>query len=239
MEFLESGYPDPSAEYLQPTDFLDFDKPIVADFAAKALEGATTDKEKAVRAFYAVRDSIRYDPYRITNRAEAYSASDVLETGAAYCIPKAALLGAVTRAAGIPTAIGLSDVTNHMCSPRMAEAMGGETLFMHHGYAVMLIDGKWVKAAPAFNIELCDKFGVTPTEFDGVEDALLQEFDQNGHKHMEYVRSHGLWSDVPVQRVFDDFTAFYGPQLWDRCREAVEHNERKQAANFEDEKPVT
>jgi hypothetical protein len=27
--------------------------------------------------------------------------------------------------------------------------------------------------------------------------------------------------------------------LWDRCRQAVEQNERKQAANFEDEKPVT
>ncbi|CAN0521739.1 unnamed protein product, partial [Laminaria digitata] len=101
MEHLETGYPEPTDEYLRPTEFLDFDKPIVAEFAAKALDGATTDKEKAVQAFYAVRDSIRYDPYRITNRAEAYSASDVLETGAAYCIPKAALLGAVTRAAGI------------------------------------------------------------------------------------------------------------------------------------------
>ena len=142
------------------------------------MEGATTDKEKAIKAFYAVRDCIRYDPYRITDRADAYKASDVLEIGAAYCIPKASLLTAVTRAAGIPTAIGLSDVTNHMCTDRMRNAMGGKDLFMHHGYAVMLIEGKWVKAAPAFNIELCDKFDVTPTEFDGVEDALLQEFDK-------------------------------------------------------------
>ena len=239
MEFLETGFPEPTEEYLKPTPYFDYDKPVVAEFAAKSVEGATTDKEKAIKAFYAVRDSVRYDPYRITNLAKAYSASDVLETGAAYGIPKASLLTAVTRAAGIPTAIGLSDVTNHMCSPRRAEAMGGKTLFMHHGYAVMLIDGKWVKAAPAFNIELCDKFDVTPTEFDGVEDALLQEFDKNGHKHMEYVTSHGIWSDVPVQRVFDDFTEFYGEQLWDRCREAVEANERKQAKNFEDETPVT
>ena len=87
MEFLETGYPEPTDEYLRPTPFLDFDKPVVAEFAAKAIDGAATDKEKAVQAFYAVRDSVRYDPYRITNRAEAYSASDVLETGAAYCIP--------------------------------------------------------------------------------------------------------------------------------------------------------
>ena len=239
MEFLETGYPEPSDEYLRPTEFFDYDKPVVADFAAKAIEGATSDKEKAIKAFYAVRDSVRYDPYRITDSARSYSASDVLETGAAYCIPKASLLTAVVRAAGIPSAIGLSDVTNHMCSPRLYDAMGGKDLFMHHGYSVMLIDGKWVKAAPAFNIELCDKFDVTPTEFDGVEDALLQEFDKKGRQHMQYVASHGIWSDLPFQRVFDDFTEYYGPELWARCRAAVAQNERKQAANFEDETPVT
>ena len=238
MEFLETGHPEPSEEYLKPTPYFDYDNPAVAEFAAKALQGATSDKEKAVQAFYAVRDGIRYDPYRITDRADAYKASDVLETQAAYCIPKASLLTAVARFAGIPSAIGLSDVTNHMCSQRLRDAMGGKDLFMHHGYAVMLIDGNWVKAAPAFNIELCDKFDVTPTEFDGVKDALLQEFDKKGRKHMEYVASHGVWSDLPFDRVYDDFNEYYGPQLWERCREAVTENERKQAKNFEDEKPV-
>ncbi|MEC9208667.1 MAG: transglutaminase family protein, partial [Pseudomonadota bacterium] len=216
-----------------------YDKPAVAEFAANAIAGAKTAKEKAIKAFYAVRDAIRYDPYRITDQAGAYKASDVLKVGAAYCIPKASLLTAVTRAAGIPTAIGLSDVTNHMCTDRMREAMGGKDLFLHHGYAVMLIDGNWVKAAPAFNIELCDKFDVTPTEFDGVEDALLQEFDKKGRRHMEYVATHGIWSDLPFDRVYADFNEYYGPELWDRCRKAVEQNEQKQARNFEDEKPVT
>ena len=92
-----------------------------------------------------------------------------------------------------------------MCTDRMREAMGGKDLFLHHGYAVMLIDGNWVKAAPAFNIELCDKFDVTPTEFDGAEDALLQEFDKKGRRHMEYVATHGIWSDLPFDRVYADF----------------------------------
>jgi hypothetical protein len=56
---------------------------------------------------------------------------------------------------------------------------------------------------------------------------------------MQYVASHGIWSDLPFQRVFDDFTEYYGPELWARCRAAVAQNERKQAANFEDETPVT
>ena len=230
MEFLKTGFPEPTEVYLEPTPYFNYDEPAVAEFAANAIAGAKTAKEKAIKAFYAVRDAIRYDPYRITDQAGAYKASDVLKVGAAYCIPKASLLTAVTRAAGIP---------NHMCTDRMREAMGGKDLFLHHGYAVMLIDGNWVKAAPAFNIELCDKFDVTPTEFDGVKDALLQEFDKKGRRHMEYVATHGIWSDLPFDRVYADFNEYYGPELWDRCRKAVEQNEQKQARNFEDEKPVT
>lgn len=239
MEHLVSGYPEPTEEYLRPTYYLDFDNPAVATFAAGAIEGASTDREKAIKAFYAVRDAIRYDPYRITDDPEAYRASNVLATGAAYCIPKAVLLAAVTRYAGIPTGIGLSDVTNHLCSPRLRDAMDGKDLFLHHGYAVMLIDGKWVKAAPAFNIELCDKFHVTPTEFDGVADALLQEYDRKGRKHMDYVANHGIWSDLPFEKIHDDFTRYYGEELWDRCRAEAARNDAKQARNFEDETPVS
>lgn len=239
MEHLKTGYPEPSEAYLQPTRFFDYDDPDVAAFASDAIRGASTDREKAIKAFYAVRDAVRYDPYRISDDPETYRASNVLKAGAAYCIPKASLLTAVARYAGIPTAIGLSDVTNHLCSPRLREVMDGRELFLHHGYAVMLIDGNWVKAAPAFNIQLCDKFDVTPTEFDGVADALLQEFDKLGRKHMDYVASHGVWSDLPFDRIRDDFSEYYGEGLWARCREQVERNERKQAKNFEDEAPVS
>ena len=238
MEFLETGYPEPSDEYLKPTWFFDYDNPEGAAFAARGIEGATTDRDKAVKAFYAVRDEIRYDPYRISDDPEVYRASNVLSTGAAYCIPKASLLAAVTRYAGIPTGIGLSDVTNHLCSPRLRDVMDGKDLFLHHGYAIMLIDGKWVKAAPAFNLGLCDKFDVEPTEFDGVNDALLQEYDKRGRKHMQYVASHGIWSDMPFDRIHDDFTRYYGEGLWDRCRAEVARNDRKQAASFEDEGPA-
>ena len=239
MEHVETGFPDVKDDYLEPTEFLDFDRPVVRAFVDRAVDGAKTDIDKAIRLFYAVRDEIRYDPYRISDDPEVYRASNVIETKAAYCVPKAALLTAAARACGIPAAVGLSDVTNHMCSERMREAMSGKNLFMHHGYAVMHIDGKWVKAAAAFNIELCDKFDVTPTEFDGRSDALFQEFDKLGRKHMEYMKDHGMWSDLPLQRVVDDFTDFYGEALWQRCRDAVAQNEAKKAKNFEDEKPIS
>ena len=238
MEYHSNGYPEPSEVYLKPTAFLDYDNAAVREFAKQAVDGASGDREKAIKAFYAVRDFIRYDPYRISDQARTYSASYVIESGAAFCIPKASLLAAVTRCAGIPTAIGLSNVTNHLCSQRLREVMGGKDLFVHHGYAVMWIDGKWVKAAPAFNIELCEKFDVTPTEFDGVEDALLQEFDKRGRRHMQYVADHGVWSDLPFDRIHSDFNEYYGSDLWARCLAEAERNTNKEARNFEDEAPI-
>ena len=239
MEHVTDGAPEVSPAYMEPTEFFDFDVKEVRNFAFAALQDADTVKDKAIRLFYAVRDSIRYDPYTISMDPSLYKASSVLAAGSGFCLPKANLLIACARAAGIPAGIGLADVKNHLCTERLRRMMGGKEIFLHHGFAVLHIDGKWVKAAPAFNIELCDKFDVTPTEFDGVEDALLQEFDKKGHKHMEYVATHGIWSDLPFERVYEDFTEYYGAELWERCRAAVAQNERKQSANFEDEKPVT
>lgn len=232
MEFLKEGFPEPSAEYLKPTEFLDFDTPSVREFAESTTDGARTDIEKAVALYYAVRDTVRYDPYKIELDRETFKASNLLARKAGFCLPKANLLAASTRAVGIHTAIGLSDVVNHLCTERLRRLMGEKDLFLHHGYAVLYLEGKWIKAAPAFNIELCDRFHVLPTEFDGTSDALFQQFDSKGRRHMEYVCDHGIWSDFPYDLVATSFRdyypeSFYNPQI----REAVQRK-------FEEERPL-
>ena len=239
MEFIEKGFPEPSDEYLRPTEFFDFDNAEVAAFADETVEESSSDIEKSVKLFYAIRDSIRYDPYQMQAVAGHYTASYALTHGSSYCIPKANLLVACARRVGIPAAIGLSDVTNHMCTERLQKIIGDTDLFPHHGYAVMLLDGIWIKAAPAFNIHLCDKFDVIPTEFDGRHDALLQEFDKNGRKHMDYVRDNGIWSDFPYERVHQDFVEFYPVTIFDDLARERSLNEAKKARQFEDEKPLT
>ena len=239
MEFLENGFPEPSDEYLRPTGFFDFENAEVAAFTDEIVEETSSDVEKSVRLFYAIRDTIRYDPYQMRAVAEHYTASYALTHGSSYCIPKANLLVACARRVGIPAAIGLSDVTNHMCTERLQKIIGDTDLFPHHGYAVMLLEGVWIKAAPAFNIHLCDKFDVTPTEFDGRQDALLQEFDKHGRKHMEYVRDNGIWSDFPYERVHQDFVEFYPKTIFEDLAKERALNEAKKARQFEDEKPLT
>lgn len=209
---------DPVAgpDYLVPTRFIDCDAPAIRAFAEHASAGETTARGKAVKLFYAVRDGWRYDPFAISSREEGYVASNILAGPGCYCIPKGILLAAAARAVGIPAAIGLSDVVNHLTTEKLKARMGGKTLFMHHGYAVLHLEGRWLKAAPAFNIELCERFQVLPTEFDGASDAVFQEYDARARRHMEYVKDHGTWSDFPFERVMADFRAFYPPGLFDQ-----------------------
>lgn len=203
------GKPVPGPEYLQSTRFIDADTPAVREFAQRTAGAETSDIGRAVKLFYAVRDGIRYDPFSMRLDPAIYVASHVLTAPSAYCIPKAILLAAAARAVGIHAAIGLSDVENHLTTEKLKAMMGGKTLFMHHGYAVLYLNGKWVKAAPAFNIEMCEKFHVHPTEFDGTGNAIFQEYDAKNRRHMEYIRDHGCWSDFPFDMVMADFRAFY------------------------------
>jgi len=201
----------------------------VREFAFECVRGAKSDIDRAVQLFYRVRDGIRYDPYRISLDPRHYKASNVLSVGAGFCLPKTNLLAACSRAVGLPSAIGLSDVLNHLCTEKLRRLMGGKELFLHHGYALLYIESRWVKAASAFNIELCDKFGVLPTEFDGRSDALLQPIDAQGKRHIEYVTDHGIFTDFPFERVIRDLKAYYPECLFQSSSGTV---------RFEDEAPL-
>jgi transglutaminase-like putative cysteine protease len=196
-------------KWLQPTWFLDWESPAVLNFSRRATEGATSDRERATRLFYAVRDGFRYDPYTVSHQARDYRASAIAQTSSAFCGPKAIFLTAVARAAGVPARLGFADVRNHLATPKLLERMGTD-LFVFHGYSELYLDGHWRKAAPTFNRELCERFGVSTQEFDGTADALLHPFDAEGRRHMEYVRDHGTFDDVPFEEMMRVFEETYG-----------------------------
>lgn len=88
--------------------------------------------------------------------------------------------------------------------------MGGTDVFVYHGYSQMFLKGRWVKATPAFNRELCERFGVEPIEFDGEHDALLHAFAGDGSRHMEYLRDRGQFDDLPLDDILDALRVNYG-----------------------------
>lgn len=165
-------------------------------------------REIAVRLYYAVRDGFLYDPYLFDMSEQGLKASQVIEMGRGFCVPKAALLAASARAMGVPARLGFADVRNHLTSPRLREMMGTD-VFAFHGFTELLIDGHWVKATPAFNLSLCEKAGVKPLEFDGTADSVFHEFDAHGRRHMEYIRERGSFADVPRRQMLATFAELY------------------------------
>ncbi len=197
------------APYLAPTWFIDCRTVAVARRAEEVVAGAASDAERAVRLFYVVRDGIRYDPYSVSRDPGDYRASTVLRQPAAYCIPKAVVLTALARAVGIPARLGFADVRNHLASEKLLARLGTD-LFVCHGFTEFWLAGRWVKATPAFNIELCERFGVRPLEFDGRSDALFHEYSVGGQRHMEYVAERGSFADLPFEEIMKAFAVHYG-----------------------------
>lgn len=194
--------------YLQPTPTIEADHPLVRSLVQKHLEGVVDESDKAVKLFYAVRDGIRYDPYRIDLSVDGLKASTTIKNGYGWCVSKAILLAACLRGVGIPARLGFADVRNHLSTARMRALMQTD-LFCWHGYTSIFLDGRWLKATPAFNIELCRKFKLQPLEFDGRSDSLYHSFDLEGKRHMEYVRDRGEYDDVPIQAIRETFYEVY------------------------------
>jgi transglutaminase-like putative cysteine protease len=197
----------PGPQHLASTHFIDHDHPAVQAFAREHALGSAP-RERAAALYLAVRDRVRYDPYRIDLSARGMSASHAIELGHGWCVPKAVLLAAVCRADGIPARLGFADVRNHLSTERLRKTMGTD-VFAWHGYASIWLDGAWRKATPAFNIELCEKFGLLPLEFDGSQDSLYHPFDREGRQHMEYVNERGAFDDLPLAPLCEAFRLIY------------------------------
>jgi transglutaminase-like putative cysteine protease len=195
-------------EFLTAGAFVDSDAPSIVAFAKQAAGAASDPLAAALRLYAAVRDGIIYDPYVDLANPANYRASGVLAGGRGFCCGKSAVLAASARAIGIPARVGYADVRNHLTSPRMYERMQTD-IFRWHSYTEFYLDGRWVKATPAFDRRLCDRVGLKPLEFDGRTDSLFHEFDRAGRRHMEYLLDRGPFVDVPFDAITADFRANY------------------------------
>jgi transglutaminase-like putative cysteine protease len=195
--------------YLAPTAIIDSDHPGVREYAQRAAQGSEDPVGCAVRLYLAVRDPIWYDPYSPFHLPEHYRASGVLARGRGFCIPKAALLCALGRAMGIPSRLGFANVRNHLATRQLLDYLGSN-LFVFHGFVEFHLEGRWVKATPAFNRELCRRHHVEPLEFNGREDSLFHSYNAERQKYMEYEDDLGTYADVPVAEILAAWQEAYG-----------------------------
>lgn len=225
---------DQFALYLRPTAIIDSDHPSLRGYAKNVIGTHTDPLEISVKLYLAVRDGIRYDPYVPFYLPVHYRASSVLQRGRSFCVPKASLLCALGRACGIPSRVGFADVRNHLATRQLLDFLGTD-LFAYHGFVEFYLQGKWVKATPAFNRELCERHHVAPLEFTGREDSLFQPFNSQNQKFMEYVEYHGTYPDIPVAEIVAAWEKTYGPERVADWIKQFQERQEESLAIFEEE----
>ena len=225
-------------QYLSSTEIIDSDNQSIIDYAADVLKNTEDDPiSKAIKLYYAVRDVIWYDPYLPFYRPEHYRASHVLKKGRAFCIGKASLLCALGRVCGIPSRVGFATVRNHLATRQLIEFLGTD-LFVYHGFVEFYLADNWVKATPAFNIELCRKHRVLPLEFNGREDSIFHPFNTDKKQFMEYVDDHGTYADIPVDEIVIGWEKIYGKNRVRDWIEGYENSDNGSGRDFDAEDVV-
>lgn len=201
--------PVPQEQYIRPTQVIDSDNKDVIRFAEDAVDKNSDSVEQAQQLFYAVRDGIAYDLRTPFFLPEHYRASNVLHRGRGYCVSKACLLCAMGRARGIPSRLGFADIRNYGASPQVVEMMG-TNIFTFHGFVEFHLDGKWVKATPAFDSSIFKMHHIDPVDFDGSHDAVFPSHNLQGDPYVEYVTYHGFFDDLPLDALLDSWRKHYG-----------------------------
>ena len=216
IEALDSLNPE---NFLSFSDVIDGDNPAVRSKVQEIIDGIEDGVERAVALFKWVRDSIKYTMYAPFMYRRDYSASTILRRGEGYCVQKAVLLTTFYRVAGFPAGLIFADIVNHRAPPVAVEFMG-TNLFTYHGYVALYLREKWYKVTPAFDIETCRKAGYPVVEFDGSGDAVFPPVDSRGERFIEYVKIHGVYSDLPLDELLDAWRRVYGEgrvKLWEKA----------------------
>lgn len=195
-------------DYLAATSFVDSNHDRIIAIASDLTKPDEPEIQRAVSLFYFVRDQIRYNPFSPMFTPEDYKASTVIKRGYGFCVQKAVALAALCRAARIPCRLCFADIKSHIIPGDLAKLMG-TNLFTYHGYCSLYLNGRWIKATPAFDGPMCEKNGYRKVEFDGTVDGVLHGTDIHGNKHIEYIVDHGCFGDVPYQDIVDAFYKTY------------------------------
>jgi len=217
-------------KYLKPTLTIDCDSKSIKQKFQNLTRGQQEITGKAKSLFYFVRDEIKYTFYVPSDLPEHFRASRIMETGEGFCVQKAVLLTALARAAGIPARLHLADIRNHLL-PDKPRQMIGTTVVTYHGYSELYVEGKWVKATPAFDLKMCQKNRIIPVEFDGKNDALFHSHNRDGQLHIEYTKDHGCYEDAPLDEIYDGWVRDYRMESRSQLNHLIETEKAKQKAH--------
>ena len=195
---------------LNETPTIEVKNKAIVKKADEITKGCINQEEKAVKLFYFVRDSIKYNIYMISVFIEDFKASKILGWGKGYCVQKAVLLATLGRAAGIPTRLAFAKIKNHTLPPHLFNCFK-TNIFPRHGYNQFFLNERWISVAATFDRELCEKNGLPTVEFDGKNDAVLPEKDLKGKPYIEYLEKFPPHEDLPFDWIYKKISMLVGP----------------------------
>src|ERR1700756_1346959 len=189
---------DNADSYLESTEYLDADHPLVVTTAEKLTQGAESDVERIQAIYLYVRD-LRYDVLESFRYLAAgqRAASAVLEHGVAFCMGKASSFVALSRAAGVPARIAfqtLESPEKEFLSPEVRAVWGGKRgrPLPWHSLGEAFLNGRWIKLDATIDPPTAARLGKPYTqEFDGITDIHTIEGP--------ILRENGSYADYPVE----------------------------------------
>ncbi|WP_281991125.1 transglutaminase-like domain-containing protein [Aquimarina aggregata] len=194
--------------YLTPTYYFDYETEEIQKLIKEYDTTELTEKEKAIKIYLKIRDDWRYDAYHINLSKKCFKASFIAKKSKGHCVDKSILLVACLRGLGIPARIHLAKVKNHIGIERLIQKFGTNEL-TPHGMVNVLLNDQWLKISPAFNKALCRKCNVAPLDFDGENDSIFQEYNNEGNVFMEYLDDYGHFNDVPFDFILENLNVHY------------------------------
>lgn len=192
---------------LAPTRYIESTHPAIVDLVERLRVRELAPPTRAATLFRFVRDEIRYE-FMAKLTPEEYFASHVLQDAKGFCVQKAVLLCALSRAAEVPCAIVLSDLLDQSLSPKIARALGTNVMF-HHGLNAFHLEGRWLKVDASLSPDVTTRKGYRVVDFDGTREALLPATTLAGGPHARYVRFHGTYADLPFDQMLNAFMSAY------------------------------
>ena len=206
-------------QFLKSSYYLDYEHPVIQDIV-KDFRHLNSEQEKIKQLYLFVRDHWRYNAYNIGLTANHLKASTIAKKKDGHCIDKSILYVACLRALNIPARLRLAKVSNHIAIDKLIEKLGSNEI-APHGLTEVFYNGDWVKCSPAFNKELCEIFQVDVLNFNGTEDSVFQEFNNEDQKFMTYLEDYGSFEDVPIDFIKKTFQENY-PKLYEIFKNETE-----------------
>jgi hypothetical protein len=133
-------------DWIGTTQYVNWQHPSIAAIIGDLSAGRPAPKDRAIAAFYFVRDTVKFG---FARGFWDQKASDVLASGYGYCNTKSTLFVALLRGLGLPARQVFVDINVQVLSGLLDPG----TPYVDHSYVEAWLDGDW-RATDSYIVDL-------------------------------------------------------------------------------------